>query len=392
MDGLRAAVAGLGFMGFTHVEALRRLGVEVVGLLGSTPEKGQTAAQSLGIPHFYEDFGELVADPTVDIVHICTPNYLHYPMAKAALERGKHVICEKPLATSSQQSLELVQLAQKTGLVAAVNYNLRYYPLCLEARARVQAGEIGQVRFIHGGYLQDWLFFATDWNWRLDPALGGKWRAVADIGTHWLDMALWLTGLRVAAVIADFATFIPTRLKPRRSVDTFAGKVTTPEEAEEVQVQTEDYAAILLAFEGGARGVLTLSQISAGRKNHFWWELNGSQASLSWDQEHPNELWIGYRDRPNELLIKDPALMHPAVRPLAGYPGGHAEGYPDTFLQLYKAVYSYIADGDFSRPRPFPTFEDGHRQMVLCEAIWKSVRQKRWIEVRERLCEKDAHD
>lgn len=381
MDKLRAAVAGLGFMGPTHIEALRRLGVEVVGLLGSTAEKGRAAAQSLGVPRAYKDLDELVGDPNVDVVHICTPNYLHYPMAKAALEIGKHVICEKPLATSSQQSLELVRLVQKTGLVAAVNHNLRYYPLCHEARARIQAGEIGQVRFIHGGYLQDWLLFAADWNWRLDPALGGDLRTMADIGTHWLDMAIWLTGLQVTAVMADFATFIPIRFKPRRSVGTFAGKMLPPEEAEEVQVQSEDYAAILLAFEGGARGVVALSQMSAGRKNYFWWELNGSQASLSWNQECPNELWIGYRDRPNELIIKDPAIMHPEVRPLAGYPGGHAEGYPDTFLQLYRAVYSYIAGGNFSEPCTFPTFEDGHRGVVLCEAVWESVCQGRWVEV-----------
>ncbi len=381
MYRLGAAVAGLGFMGSTHIEALRRLGIEVVGLLGSTPEKGRAAAESLGVPHVYASFDELVADSTVDVVHICTPNYLHYPMAKAALRAGKCVVCEKPLTTNSRESSELVQMAWEARLVAVVNYNLRYYPLCHEARVRVQVGEIGEVRLIHGGYLQDWLFLSSDWNWRLDPALGGELRAVADIGTHWLDMVTWLTGRKVTAVMADFATFIPNRLKPRQSVDTFAGKMQKPEEAEEVEVRTEDYAAVLLTFEGGARGVLILSQVSAGRKNHFWWELNGSRASLSWDQEHPNELWIGHRDRPNELVIKDPALMHPDVRSVAGYPGGHAEGYPDTFLQLYKDVYGYIAAGDLSRPPTFPTFEDGHREMVLCEAILKSARERRWVEV-----------
>ena len=381
MYKLRTAIAGVGFVGRAHIEALRRLGVEVAGLLDITPEKGRAAAQGLGVPLSYGNFDELVADQTVDVVHICTPNHLHYSMAKAALKAGKHVVCEKPLAANSRQSLELVRLAQETGLVTAVNYNLRYYPLCHEARARVQAGEIGQVRLVHGGYLQDWLFLPTDWNWRLDPTLGGELRAVADIGTHWLDMVTWLTGLQVTAVMADLATFIPTRLKPRQPVDTFAGKMLTPEEVEEVQVQTEDYAAILLRFEGRARGVLTVSQISAGRKNHFWWELSGSRASLGWDQEHPNELWIGYRDRPNEFLIKDPALMHPDVRPLASYPGGHAEGYPDTFFQLQKAVYSYIACGDFSRPPSFPTFEDGYHHMVSCEAIQQSAHEGRWVEV-----------
>jgi len=368
-------------MGPTHIEALRRMGAHVAGLLDITPESGQQAAQRLGVRRAYATFDELVADPEVDVVHICTPNHLHYPMARAALQAGKHVICEKPLATNSRESATLVELARESGRVAAVNYNLRYYPLCHQARAMVQAGEIGPPRLIHGGYLQDWLFLPSDWNWRLDPALGGELRAVADIGTHWLDMVTWLTGLKVSAVMADLATFIPTRLKPRREADTFAGKIERAEDVEEIAVHTEDCAAVLLAFDNGARGVMLVSQISAGRKNHFWWELNGAQASLSWDQERPNELWIGHRERPNELLLKDPALMDPAVRPVAGYPGGHAEGYPDTFLQLQKSVYSYIAAGDFSRPPTFPTFADGHHGTVLCEAILRSAREQRWIDV-----------
>jgi len=380
MFELRAAVAGTGFMGPTHIEALRRIGVKVVGILDVTAEKGREAAQRLGIPRAYTDFTNLAGDPDVDVVHICTPNYLHYGMAKMALERGKHVLCEKPLTTTSQESAQLVRLVEATGLVGAVNYNLRYYPLCQQARVMVHRGDIGDVYLIYGGYFQDWLFLASDWNWRLDPAFGGKLRAVADIGTHWLDMVTWLTGRKVVAVMADFATFIPKRLKPRQEeADTFAGKIERAKEVEEVEVKTEDYAAILLEFEDGARGTVMVSQVSAGRKNHFWWELNGSEASLSWDQERPNELWVGHRDRPNELMLKDPALMDSTVRPIAGYPGGHAEGYPDTFMQLQKAVYSYIAAGDLSRPRTFPTFHDGHEEMLLCETIWESARQRQWI-------------
>lgn len=381
MTKLCAAVAGLGFIGPTHVGSLRRLGVEVAGVLASSPEKGRAAAQALGVPRAYGSFDELIADAKVDIVHICTPNHLHYSMATAALRAGKHVICEKPLAMDSRESSEMVRLAHETGLVAAANYNLRYYPLCHEARARVQAGEIGQVRVIHGGYLQDWLFLATDWNWRLDPALGGKLRAVADIGTHWLDTVTWITGLQVAAVMADLATFIDTRFKPRQAVDTYAGKMLTSEEVEEVQVHTEDYAAILLTFKDGTRGAVVISQISAGRKNHFWWELTGSDASLSWDSERPNEMWIGHRDEPNQLQFKDPALMHSEARAIASFPGGHAEGYGDTFFRLHEAVYDYLDAADFSKPPTFPTFEDGHRQIVLCEAIEKSARERRWVEV-----------
>jgi len=229
--------------------------------------------------------------------------------------------------------------------------------------------------------MQDWLFLPSDWNWRLEPALGGQLRVVTDIGTHWLDMVAWLTDSKVTAVMADLATIIPKRLKPRQEVETFAGKIEKSTEGEEVEIGTEDYAEILLTLDNGARGMLMLSQVSAGRKNHFWWELNGSQASLSWDQECPNQMWIGHRDRPNELLLKDPALLRPEVRHVAGYLGGHAEGYSDTFLQLTKEVYGYITSGDSSLPTNFASFEDGHRMMVVSEAILRSAREGRWIEI-----------
>ncbi|HHE71976.1 MAG TPA: Gfo/Idh/MocA family oxidoreductase [Chloroflexi bacterium] len=381
MHGLRAAVAGTGFMGTTHIEALRRMHVEVTGLLGSTLDKGRQAASRLNVPRVYASFDDLVADPEVDVVHICTPNHLHYSMVKAALEHGKHVICEKPVTRTSRESADLVRLARRAGVVVAVNYNLRYYPLCHEARARIQAGHIGKVWLVHGGYLQDWLVLPTDWNWRIDPDLGGELRAVADIGTHWMDMVTWLTGLRIDAVLAELTTFIPRRMRMRRSVETFAGKLIHSEEAQETEVRTEDCAIILLRFDNGARGVLTVSQVSAGRKNRLWWEISGSNASISWNQERPNELWIGYRERPNEVLIKDPALMDAGARAVAGYPGGHAEGYPDTFLRLFEDVYGYISARDFSKTPTFPTLEDGHRQMVLCEAVLVSARSGTWVDV-----------
>lgn len=382
MFALTAAVAGVGFVGRAHIEALRRLGVTVVGILGSTPERGRHAAQHLGIPRAYDDIHDLVADDGVDVVHICTPNHLHHPMSLAALRAGKHVVCEKPLATDADQARELAWAAQeKAGVVAAVNHNLRYYPLCQEARAQVLAGDLGDVRIVHGEYLQDWLFLPTDWSWRIDPAQGGRLRAVADIGTHWMDMVTWLTGQRITDVFADLATFIGKRMKPVGSVETFGGEEEKAHHLQEVDVTTEDYATILLALDGGARGAFTVSQISAGRKNHFWWEINGSKASMSWDQESPNRLWIGYRDRPNEEIIKDPALMRPGSQGYADYPGGHAEGYPDTFKQLHKDVYRYISAGDLSAQPGFPTFADGYRQMVLCEAILRSARDRRWVQV-----------
>ena len=378
---LRAAIIGCGFMGSTHTEALRRLGIPVAGLCGIDPEESQNAARHLNLETAYRSFEQVLTDPGVDVVHLCTPNFLHYSMAKAALQAGKHVLCEKPVANTSTEAAEMVKLEKDAKRVGAVNYNLRFYPLNQEARARIAANDLGEIRIIHGEYCQDWLFLPSDWNWRLEPHLGGSLRVVADIGTHWMDAVTWLTGLEIRSVCADFATFLPTRYKPKRAVETFAGKLSTKIEGDPVEIKTEDYASILFKFSKGARGALTLSQVSAGRKNNFWWELNGSKSSMSWRQENPNELWIGYREKPNEFLIKDPSLMRPAARPVAAYPGGHAEGYPDTFAQLFKAFYSYIAADDFGKPRPFATFEDGRRELVLCEAIQRSAEERRWIEV-----------
>jgi predicted dehydrogenase len=381
MASIRAAIVGAGFMGGAHTEALRRSGIEIIGILGCDLAESRSAAERLRLPRAYTSFDEVCADPGVNVVHLCTPNYLHHEQARDALLAGKHVLCEKPLAMNPKEGIELVKLAHERRLVGAVNYNLRYYPLCQEARARVQAGEIGDARILHGAYCQDWLFLATDWNWRLQPELGGALRAVADIGTHWMDMITWISGLKIHAVIADFATFIPVRQRPLQAVETFASKLTQSAASESIEIHTEDYAAILFQFDNGARGGLTLSQISAGRKNHFWWEINGSKGSLKWEQERPNELWLGFRERENGLVLKDPSLMHPATRRYAGYPGGHAEGYPDTHMQLFRDLYAYITAGDLDAPCPFPTFEDGWRELVLCDAIQRSALERRWVEV-----------
>jgi predicted dehydrogenase len=368
-------------MGGTHIEMLRRIGVEVAGVVGVSRQETEKGCTQYSLPNRYASFNDICADPEVDVVHLCTPNYLHFPQAKAALQSGKHVICEKPLANTSAEALELADVSAARQLVGAVNYNLRYYPLCQQAAAMLRSDQLGEVRLVHGEYCQDWLLLPTDWNWRLEPELGGSLRAVADIGTHWLDMVTWITGLQVAEVMADLATFLPTRLRPTRPVETFAGKMIKQVEGEMVEIRTEDAASLLIRFSNGGRGTLLLSQINPGRKNNFWWEINGSKASLHWRQEVPNQLWIGHRDEPNEVLLKDPALMDENARNYASFPGGHAEGYPDTFKQLFKEVYSYIACADYSLPRSFPTFRDGWRELVLCEAIASSAAQERWVKV-----------
>jgi len=381
MDVIRAAVIGTGFIGPAHVEALRRLGIEVVGVAGSSPERARPKAEPLNIRKVYADWRDLVSDPEVDVVHITTPNHLHYPMVKAAIEAGKHIVCEKPLAMNSQESAVLLRLATEAEVVHAVNYNIRFYPMCQEARARAARGDLGDVYIVRGSYLQDWLLYDTDWNWRLEPDVGGTLRAVADIGTHWLDLICFITALRVQAVLADFRTFIPIRKRPAKPIDTFAGKELRPEDYIEQPIHTEDYATVLLVYENGARGVMTVSQVSAGRKNRLAFEIDGAKSALAWDSERPNELWIGRRDGPNQVLMKDPSLLTPQARGCAGYPGGHNEGFPDTFKQLYQAVYRYIRAGDLTTPPDFPTFADGHEEIILCEAIGRSAQEKRWVEI-----------
>ncbi len=378
---IRVGIVGTGFIGPVHLEALRRNNVSVVGLVEATPELAVEKAVDLGIPKAYESFDVLIADPEIDVVHLATPNFLHYPQAKAALEAGKHVVCEKPLATTGQESADLVRIAKETGRVNAINFNIRFYPMVHQARSMVQSGEIGDLFILQGSYLQDWLLLPTDWNWRLEPDLGGTLRAVGDIGSHWLDLMSFITGLKVKEVFADFKTFHPIRKKPLKELETFNRKMLNPEDYEDKHIKTEDYASILLHYENGVHGILTVSQVSSGRKNRIFFEINGSKSSLSWSGECPNELWIGQRMGPNQVMMKDPSLLSAEALATASFPGGHNEGFPDTFKQLYTKVYDYILAGNFSAEMDFPTFADGHYEQVLCEAIEASAKENRWVDV-----------
>jgi len=375
--GLRAAVVGTGFVAALHVDALRRLGIEVAGVVGSSRERA--GASGLGEP--YATLEAMLADDRVDVVHLASPNHVHAEQARAALEAGRHVICEKPLGTTAAETAELLELARGTGLVHATHFNLRFYPQVLEARARVRRGDLGAVRLLSGGYLQDWLLHATDWNWRLDPAVGGALRAVGDIGSHWVDMAGFLTGLRVEEVCADLHTFVAVRKRPTGPVETFAGKGAEAGETTDVTMHSDDAAGLLLRFEGGARATCTLSQVSAGRRNRLHLQADGARGSLFWDQERHEELWLGHRDAPNELLLRDPALVAPEVEGATHLPAGHAEGYADTFRELYRAVYAAVAAGGPPEEPAYPTFADGHEQMLVGEAIARSARERRWVTV-----------
>ncbi len=377
----RAVIVGTGFIGPVHAEGLKRAGVDVVSMIGSTPEKSRTASALLGLASVHDTLDAALRDPSVDAIHLTTPNALHFEQARAVLRAGKHCLCEKPLAMNPRESAELVRLSADSGLAAGVAYNIRFYPLCHEAAARVRSGSIGSVVHVTGSYVQDWLLRPTDFNWRVLAEDGGELRAVADIGTHWLDLIQFVCGKKIVEVCADLRTVHPQRYRPTGGVETFSQRQPNESELEAIAITTEDCGAVLLRFEDGANGCMWVSQVTAGRKNCLRFELAGTHQAMHWDSEQPNQLWIGHRDRPNESLIRDPSLLDPTAAVISQYPGGHNEGFPDTFKQLFRQFYSYIERGDFGAPAPFPTFLDGHREVLLCEAILTSHRRRGWAQV-----------
>ena len=374
-----AAVIGGGFIGTVHVEALRRLGVHVHGILASSPERSAERATQLGVARGYSSLEDLLGDERVEIVHVTSPNHLHHPQVRLILESGRHVVCEKPLAMTAEESGDLVDLAASSGKVNAVNFNIRFYPLNQHAQELVATGELGDVRLVTGRYFQDWLLLDTDWNWRLEPNRGGALRAVGDIGSHWLDLLAFITGQRITSVMADLATFIPTRRQPTGPVETFSTDRAT--ETLEREIGTEDVATILLRFENGARGSVAISQLSPGRKNSLQYEVDGSAAAAFWDSEQPDQMWIGHRERANEILIRNPALMGPAGQAAASLPGGHVEGFADTFKALFRAIYADVGAGAPSDRPSYPTFADGHDEMLVNDAVAASARDGRWTDV-----------
>lgn len=375
---LRAGVIGAGFIGPVHIEALRRLGVEVTALC-STPDRAAAAAARLGIPRAFGDYRELVQSPEVDVVHITAPNRFHCEMALATLQAGKHCICEKPLALDSRESARILKAAHARRTVFALGYNVRFYPAVLALKHMVARGELGEIIHVQGSYLQDWLFRDTDYNWRLVPAECGPSRAVADIGTHWLDTVGFILGAKPQAVLADLGTWHQERQRPSREVRTFA-RSRARIRYTRYPVASEDFANVLLRFDNGARGNLTVSQVAAGRKNSIRFEIYGSKKSAWWDSESPEPLQFGNREGGNETVIRATPPFGTGAAGFVDYPPGHIEGFPDTFKMLFRSVYQTIASG---RPQDglFATVEDGHHEVAVCEAVLRSHQRKSWVTV-----------
>jgi predicted dehydrogenase len=384
MKKIKMGLIGAGFIGPAHVEAVRRLGlVEVIALSEINQELADHKATQLSIPKAYSDYHELLENKEVQVIHNCTPNFQHFDVITAAIENGKHIISEKPLTLRSDQSAKLVKMADEAGIVNAVNFCYRHYPLVQQVKAMIEHGDLGNVYTVHGSYLQDWLLYESDYNWRLEPHIGGQSRAIADIGSHWCDTIQFATNLKIKEVMADLKTVLPIRKKPKKNRETFTGNRSHHDDYEETRITTEDYGSVLFTLENGAKGVFTVSQVSAGRKNRLYFEIDGATKAVAWNQEQPNFLWIGQRDRPNQYLMKDSSLLFPSAQTFTDYPGGHNEAYPDILKMFFRNVYSsIISHKDPCRDQPnFPTFKDGHDEVLITEAILQSNNTRKWVTV-----------
>lgn len=367
MYRIKAAIIGTGQMGRAHLQSLRRIGVQLNGVLGSSPQKGQTFADENGIPRAYTDLEELLSDTSVQVVHVCTPNNSHFHLAKAVLDSGRHVILEKPIAMDAHESRRLFELSQKKQLAAVTNHNFRFFPMTLEAHALAGEGKLGNIRMIQGGYYQGWLFPPERWDWRLLPGYGGAARTIGDIGSHWLDMIAWITGLEVVEVSARSAIFTPERINP--------------ETGKPVKIETEDAAVVAARYSNGALASVALSQSNPGRENHFWFELTGSQQSLLWDQEHSEQLEMGSYEQGKHRWQMNTGPLHEEVQKIITLPDGQVKDYLDTFPALHRLVYDALEADRLPDASLVPTFRDGHRDMVLVDAIHQATRSQSWIKI-----------
>jgi predicted dehydrogenase len=373
MNRIGMGLIGPGFIAAHHIDAVRRLGdVDVVAIAGSSQASAEKKAQEYKVGRAYGDYHALIADPDVQVIHNTTPNHLHFPVIMAALAAGKHIISDKPLAISPEQGRALRDAAVAAKLANVVTFNYRGNPLVQQARSMIAGGQCGPVSFVHGFYFQDWMTDPNVYSWRSDPARGGASSALGDIGSHWCDVAEHVSGLKIASVLADLTTVIPTRYSSGGSAEAFSARSAA--DRTPVEVHSEDLASVLLRFENGAKGSFSVGQVLPGHKNDLQLEVNGHRLSLKWRQEEQNELWIGHHDRPNEIMAKDPSLVLPEALRYTHLPGGHQESWADAFRNLMADAYAWIRAGAAPETKPsmLPTFEDGYRSTLLVDAMLRS--------------------
>ncbi len=385
MKKLKAAVLGMGFIGVSHMEAIRRIGyAEMAAVADTHYELAKSKADEYNIPKCYNTIEELLFDDEIDVIHNCTPNFLHTEINKKIIEAGKHIFSEKPLAMNHEESEELLALlSKKPKIVHGVNFCYRMNPLVLDMKEKVKNGEIGKPMLVHGSYLQDWLLYDTDFNWRIEPDICGKSRCVADIGSHWMDCVQNITDSKITDVCADLLTVHPIRKKPKGVVETFSH--STNMDYEEKEVSTEDYGAVLIKMDNGAHGVFYVSEVSAGRKCRFDFEIDGEKASMYWNQETSDQMWIGHRDEHNQQVMRNPLLMEKDAAQYTYLAAGHPEGWNDAMKNNVQSFYTFIMDGRQVEcdKADFATFNDGHYITCLIEAILKSGKEKRWVSINE---------
>lgn len=383
MSRIKAGIIGMGFIGVSHIEAIRRIGfADLVAVADVNYELAKKKADEFYIPKCYKTVDEFLADPDIQVVHNCTPNNLHKEINEKIIKAGKHVFSEKPLARSSEESAAMLKLLEEyPGVVSGINFNYRMNPLVQDMKHKVKNGEIGDVKLVHGSYLQDWLLLETDYNWRIEPEINGPSRCIADIGSHWMDAVQTVTGAKITEVCADLVTTIPVRKKAKGQVETFSTNANA--EYEDKEIKTEDWGAVLVKLDNGAHGVFCASEVSAGRKCRLDLEINGTSASLYWNQEMADQMWMGFRDCDNRLVMRNPQLMAPDARQYTYLAAGHPEGWNDAMRNNVYSFYKYITDGKVMGKDPcdFATFNDGHYIIKLTEAILKSNAARQWVKV-----------
>jgi len=373
MKNIGMGLIGPGFVAAHHIDAVRRLGdVDVIAVAGSSQESADRKAREYKVDRSYGDYQALIDDPDVQVIHNTTPNHLHFPVTMAAIKAGKHVISDKPLALNSKEGRLLRDAAVAAKVAHVVTFNYRGNPLVQQARGMIAKDEMGDITFVHGHYLQDWMADPHVYSWRSDPAKGGVSSALGDIGSHWCDLAEHISGLKISSVLADLTTIIPVRYSSGSSAQAFSTE--TSEQRTPVQVNAEDLASVLLRFENGAKGCFSVGQVLPGHKNDLQLELNGRGSSIKWKQEQQNELWIGRHNQPNVVMAKDPSLVSPDVRRYTHLPGGHQEAWADAFLNVVSDAYMWIRKGaaPSDKPAMLPTFDDGYRSTCIVEAMLRS--------------------
>lgn len=378
MKNYRAGVIGTGFVGRIHIETLRRLGNVFVEAVAS-PSSARQTAEDMNVPHHFSDYREMINKVDLDVVHICTPNNSHFEIAMYAFEHGINVLCEKPMTTTIEEAEILAGKAEETGLIGALNYHNRFYPMNHHLRNIIRDGELGEIFSITGTYTQDWLLNITDYSWRLNVDESGRTRVVADIGSHWMDLVEFVTGRKITAVCADFTIIHPVRKKPLKPVLTFSTEQFEPDDYEDLPINTEDCASVLFRFENGAKGSAFFSQVIAGKSVAIDYLIGGYKKSAQWNSELCNKLVVGRKDSFCEVSEKGPLTVHADSRPLVAYPIGHLEGFPDAFKQCFRQVYDSI--GNPEAPRDYANMQDGLHEMILCEKIFESNQKQQWIDV-----------